>query len=331
MAAIFIAGGYGIVGSNIARHVRKINKEIEIIIAGRNPDKGAALAKELGNARTVYLDLDKSIESYDWGQIDLMVAALQDPADALIDVALALGIAHIGITKLADEVTPFLFSALRTPPNRPIVPLGHSQSGVMTLLALKAAEAFSRIDSIELAGLYDDQEQMGPMTVGDAEGFIGRALLRQNGNWIWVDANQHPRKVRLSDGSCLEGLPMGLLDVPSLAAATHAPNIRFDFIQGESIGTKTGGQASQDLYIEIEGILKSGLPGKQRTIVSDPKGQAHLTALGVLVVIEHILGLDGKQTARGGVYLPETLVSIDAAIARFEQFGVQISSELNEN
>ncbi|GLI09123.1 hypothetical protein YDYSG_51550 [Paenibacillus tyrfis] len=59
--------------------------------------------------------------------------------------------------------------------------------------------------------------------------------------------------------------------------------------------------------------------------------EAHLTALGVLVALEHILGLDGKQTARGGVYLPETLVSIDAAIARFEQFGVQISSELNEN
>jgi len=329
MATIFIAGGYGIVGSSIARHVRAINKEIEIIIAGRNPDKGAPLAKELGNARTVYLDLSKSIDSYDWGQIDLIVAALQDPADALINVALKFGIAHIGITKLADEITPFLFSALRTPPTRPILPLGHSQSGVMTLVALKAAEAFSRIDSIELAGLYDDNEQLGPMTVGDAEGFIGRALLLQNGKWIWVDASQHPRKVRLSDGSYLDGFPMGLLDVPSLAAATHAQNVRFDFIQGESIGTKTKGQASQDLYIEIEGIQQPGHSVKQRTIVSDPMGQAHLTALGVLVAIERILGLDGKPVEAGGVYLPETLVSIDAAIARFEQFGVRIITELN--
>lgn len=331
MAAIFIAGGYGVVGSGIARHVRKINKETEIIIAGRNPDKGAELAQELGNARTAYLDLDKPFESYDWGKIDLIVAALQDPAEALINVALEKGIAHIGITKLADELTPFLFSALKMPPSRPIVPLGHSQSGVLTLIALKAAESFSRIESIELAGLYDDHERMGPMTAGDAENFIGRALLRHNDRWSWVEAKQHARKVRLSDGSYLEGYPMGLLDVPNLAAATGAPNVRFDFIQGKSIGTKIGDRASQDLYIEMEGILKSsGHAAKQRTIVSDPKGQAHLTALGVLVAIERILGLDGKPTASGGVYVPEKLVSIDAAIARFEQFGVRISSELEE-
>ncbi|WP_169086666.1 hypothetical protein [Paenibacillus sp. PL91] len=321
---LLIAGGYGIVGSAIAQHVRRINKDVKIVLAGRNPDRGSALAKELGNANTAYLDLENLNGLDNLGEIDLIVAALQDPADNLIQLALEKGIAHIGITKLADEVAPFTFAALRTPPKRPIVPLGHSQSGVMTLVALKTAESFSQIDSIELAGLYDDCEEMGPMTVGDSDSFIDRALVRKVGKWIWIDAIKHPRHVQITDGSTLEGLPMGLLDVPSLAASTGAPNVRFDFIQGESIGTRAGGQASQDLYIEIEGILKSGQPGKRRTVVSDPKGQAHLTALGVLVSIERILGLDGKPAAAGGVYLPETLVSVDEAIARFEQFGVRI-------
>jgi hypothetical protein len=321
---LLIAGGYGIVGSAIAQHVRRINKDVKIVIAGRNPDRGTALAKELGNANTAYLDLENLNGLDNLGEIDLIVAALQDPADNLIQLALEKGIAHIGITKLADEVAPFTFAALRTPPKRPIVPLGHSQSGVMTLVALKTAESFSQIDSIELAGLYDDCEEMGPMTVGDSDSFIDRALVRKVGKWIWIDASKHPRHVQITDGSTLEGLPMGLLDVPSLAAATGAPNVRFDFIQGESIGTRAGGQASQDLYIEIAGILKSGQPGKRRTVVSDPKGQAHLTALGVLVSIERILGLDCKPAAAGGVYLPETLVSVDEAIERFEQFGVRI-------
>jgi short subunit dehydrogenase-like uncharacterized protein len=47
---ILIAGGYGLIGSNIARHVRRINKEVEIILAGRNPGNGEALAQELGRA-----------------------------------------------------------------------------------------------------------------------------------------------------------------------------------------------------------------------------------------------------------------------------------------
>lgn len=327
MTTIFIAGGYGVVGSAIARHVRSVNRDIEIVLAGRNPERGAALAQQLGNARTAYLDLEKLSEPDDWGRFDLIVSALQDPADALIDIALKQGIAHIGITKLADEITPLLFSALGAPPRRPIVPLGHSQSGVMTLVALKAAEEFNQVNSIELAGLYDDREQMGPMTIGDAESFMTRALLRENGKWIWAEATNRTRHVRLTDGTELEGFPMGLLDVSSLAAATGAPNVRFDFIQGESIGTKAGKHPSQDLYIEIEGLLQSGELAKQRTVVSDPNGQAHLTALGVLVAIERILGLDGKPAAVGGVYSPETLVTVDAAVARLEQFGVRIYSE----
>ncbi|OXM14764.1 hypothetical protein [Paenibacillus herberti] len=103
-----------------------------------------------------------------------------------------------------------------------------------------------------------------PMTVGDSESFIGRALIRESGKWAWIEANTSPRHVELTDGSILEGLPMGLLDVPSLAAATGAPNIRFDFIVGESIGIRAGYVASQDLYIEMEGVLQSGQPSKRQ-------------------------------------------------------------------
>jgi hypothetical protein len=87
------------------------------------------------------------------------------------------------------------------------------------------------------------------------------------------------------------------------------------------------GRASSDITIDIAGILKSGAPGNSRTVLSDPNGLAHLTALGVLVATERVLGLDGQAPAAGGLYLPETLVLPDVAIARFEQFGVRIATE----
>jgi hypothetical protein len=324
---IFIAGGYGLIGSNIARHVRKIDRDTEIILAGRNPEKGETLAQELGRARTAYLDLEYPHKLEDLGQIDLIVAALHDPADILIHFAMEHSIAHIGITKLAGDVGPIIFSALQSPPKRPIVLLGHSNAGVTTIVSQKASEDFSSIDSIDIAALYDELDPIGPMNTKDFEsnaGLSDRFLLREGCKWAWMDAKKHTRPFRISNESILEGFPVALLDVPSLAAITKAARVRWDFVQGESIGTKAGSQASHDVYIDIEGILKSGKTAKRRTVLSDPNGQAHITALGVLIAIERVLGLDGHPAADGGVYLPETLVSPDAAITRLNQFGVQI-------
>ncbi len=121
---------------------------------------------------------------------------------------------------------------------------------------------------------------------------------------------------------------MSTLDVPSIAAFTDARNIRFDFIIGESIGSSKGLAASHDLYIEIEGISSSGEPKKVRTIVSGPKGNSHLTAVGVYLIAERILGLNG-QTAqkKGGLYLPETIVCSDNIISRLAEFGIKTIEE----
>lgn len=326
---IVIAGGYGLVGSNIARHVRKINKEVEIVLAGRNPEKGDVLAQDLGRARTVYLDLEdtKSLEQLDLGQFDLIVSALLDPADTLIHAAMEHNIAHIGISKVSDQVAPVLFAGLQSPPKHPIVLLGHWQAGVITTVVKKIAREFSHIDSIELVALYDAHDPIGPMVVNELSSgeWTNRALIRKEGKWAWVDAQKHTRQFQRSNECILEGTPMAALDLPSLAAITKALNIRFDLVQGESIGMTTGGRASHDVYIDIKGNLQSGELALQRTVISDPNGQAHLTALGVLVAIERVLGLDGRPPAEGGVHLPETLLVVEAAIACFEQFGVQIS------
>jgi hypothetical protein len=323
---ILIAGGYGLVGSNIARQIRATSKDAELVLAGRHPEKGEALARELGRTSATRLDVE-DVASADLASVDLIVSALYDPANALVEAALKHGIAHIGITTKADDVAPFAFAALRSPPKRPIVLLGHSMAGAATIAALGAAERFSRVDRLELTALYDARDPVGPMTAHDAEMLIARALVRERGEWKWLDGRQHGRQVPLSPGSVLEVYPAGLLDAPGLAAFTGAPNVRLDMAQGDSLGTRAGTSASSDVYIDIAGILKSGKPGKSRTVLSDPNGLAHLTALGVLVVTERVLGLDGHPPAAAGLHSPETIVRPEPAIARFKQFGVRITSE----
>ena len=55
---ILIAGGYGLVGSMIARHIRQAGFDAELILAGRTPERGLALASELGRAHAIRLDIE---------------------------------------------------------------------------------------------------------------------------------------------------------------------------------------------------------------------------------------------------------------------------------
>ncbi|MGL4963897.1 MAG: saccharopine dehydrogenase NADP-binding domain-containing protein [Inquilinus sp.] len=324
---VLIAGGYGVVGGTVARYLRQAAPDLDIILAGRSPEAGAALAREIG-AETLKLDVaDPAATLAELGPVDLIVAALQDRGDALIHAALAQGAAHIGITKVVEETGPAVFAALHAPPRRPVVLAGHWAAGVLMLAARPAIADFAQVDAVAMAALYDAADSVGPMSAADAASFSGRALLRRAGQWAWVEASDHGRTLRLAEGHEATVQPLATLDVPSLAAITGAPDIRFDFGEGDSIGTRAGGRASHDGVIEITGTLRSGQPARRRVLVSDPKGVDHMTALGALVVAERLLGLDGLPLPAGGLALPETLVTPEVAIARFEQLGVRISTE----
>jgi hypothetical protein len=320
---ILIAGGYGLIGSTFARHIRKAGWDVDLVLGGRNPAKGEALAREL-DAETVYLDVEQGHLPKDFGTFDLVVATLYDPSGRLIDAALEHGVAHIGITTLADGVAPILFSALRSPPVKPVVLLGHWQAGVLLWGAAKLAESFARVDSVKAVGLYDPLDPLGTMSVSDVDSMIGRALVREDGNWTWVDAHSHARQIELPQGGQVEGVPLGILDVPSLAAVTAAKNVRMDMVVAPSRGTQAGRAASHDIYIEMDGQSRAGNAEKRHAIISDPNGQAHLTALGVMLAAEQVLGLNGAPAAAGGLQTPETLLPAAAAMKKVAEFGVQL-------
>lgn len=194
------------------------------------------------------------------------------------------------------------------------------------------ANKFSQIETIELAGLYDPKDSVGPLVANEVSGFVGEALIRKEGNWLSLQAKENPRTIDLHNHSSATGYPLSTLDVPSIAAFTGAKNIRFDFIIGESIGTGKGVQASHELYITIIGTLLSGEKRKLRTIASGPKGNSHLTAVGVYLITEKILGLNGQPEQKiGGLYLPETIISTHHISNRLKEFGIEIIEETWES
>ncbi|MBY9068160.1 NAD-dependent epimerase/dehydratase family protein [Hyphomonas sp. WL0036] len=322
-ARILIAGGWGLIGSRIAKVLREAGHDLDIVLAGRTPDTGKTLATELG-ASLVRLDITAPEEGLAAaGPLDLVIAALQDPDDILLSAALHAGAGHIGITRTVDNMASSAITAAACA-RRPAMMLGHWQAGVLTLAALSAARRFEKIDRVEMAALYDYADPIGPMTESDATGFVGEALIRQNGRWQRVNAPDAARSVPRAGLPSFDAMPMGVLDTPAVTAITGAKDVRFDLGSGDSLGTISGRAASHDLYIDIAGI-RAGASVHHRTLVTDPLGQAHLTALGVLIAAERVLGLDGDRPPKGLVF-PESTIDPDKAVARLRAFGVSIQS-----
>ena len=325
---ILIVGGYGMVGSNIARLIRKADKGINLILGGRNPDNGMSLAKELNHTETAYVNLEEGFDLSAFEKIDLIISAVDDHSNILRETAISKGIACIAVSELADQIAPTAFLGLHKAIAAPVVYAGHWQAGLLTLMARELASKFSQIETIELAGLYDPKDMVGPLVANEVSGFVGEALIRKEGNWLSVQAKENPRTIHLHNGSSAIGYPMSTLDVPSIAAFTSAKNIRFDFITGESIGTGKGLHASHDLYITISGTLLSGEERTFSTIVSGPEGNSHLTAVGVYLITEKILGLNGESESKtGGLYLPETIISNQNISNRLKEFGVEVMED----
>jgi hypothetical protein len=324
---VVIVGGYGLVGGFVARHLRTAGHDLDLVLAGRNPDQGRELAAEL-DARIVTLEIDDPAAGLKAaGPADLVIATVQDPGDNLIMAALRTGAGHIGIVRSCDSMASTAIAAAALA-RRPALMLGHWQAGVMTLAALAAARTFARVDRVEMAALYDYADPIGPMTAADAGGFIGQALIRRDGSWTHVDAATETRTVPRDGLPAFEGQPMGVLDTPALAAVTGARDVRFDLGTSTSISGAAGEMASHDLYVDLTGVDESGAAISRRRVISDPRGQAHLTALGVLLGAERLLGLDGGPPARGGLLFPENALDPERALARLSTFGVRSGAAL---
>lgn len=322
---ILIVGGYGLVGSHIARLIRKDYKDIKLILAGRNPKNGEQLVNELSNAKTAYLNLDEGLDLSAFGKIDLIITAMDDHTNILRETAILNKIAIVTVSEVASQIAPTAFLGLHKEIYAPVVFAGHWQAGILTLVVKELAGKFDRIIGVETAGLYDEKDPIGPLVASQVSNFIGQALLRKGGKWLFVDAKDNAREINLHNHTSVTGYPMGTLDVPSIASFTNAANVRFDFATGVSIGSARGLEASHDLYIDIEGILSNGEQTKVRTIISGPKGNSHLTAVGVFLITEAILSLKDKSVPKkGGLYLPETIISDDDIISRLTEFGINI-------
>ncbi len=324
---VLMLGGTGVVGSAAARTLRHLYPDLPIAIAARDQEKCNALAREIGHAEAVPVDPGRA----DLGlapdaQYCAVVAVLKENTLNPLRYAQENSLPYISMADGVFEIGPAVARYVHRPASAPIMLAGHWAAGMATLPALHFAREFRTVHAMKLAAILDPDDEVGPMAHKDVEEVMlasPRPLILDDGTWRWVGEEVATRRIRDIKGAEIDAYAMSVIDVASLAAATDLSAIRFDLAALEA-GRRPDGTPSHELIIEIHGEQQDGNTNPLRIDIEAPQGVSGLTALGIVVSLERLLGLAGGTPPAAGLYFPEVLVNTDHAMDRLAESGARI-------
>jgi saccharopine dehydrogenase-like NADP-dependent oxidoreductase len=345
---VLIAGGYGVVGRQLAALIRKRHPLLPLALAGRNPDEAGELGRTL-DAAVVRLDVADDDPLARSG-IDpaAVVGAVNDRDDHLLLSALARGIPYIDITRWSVLIRRAAIRASVASPSAPVMLWSAWMGGVAALLAAALAQQMGRTKTIDISILYALADRAGPDSGGSMDrlavpfetsldGQPTTVMPLSDGRGITFSGGARARVYRI-DGPEQTTLPL------LTGAATVSTRLGFDSRQSTLalVALRRLGLLRALQSPRLAGIrralfdasgpggpvrLRVDVAGNETTStahVCDPSGQAHLTALGALIAVERVLGVDGGAPEPVGVRFPEQHPDLHQALRVLEDGGAQL-------
>ncbi|MEV1083911.1 saccharopine dehydrogenase [Streptomyces sp. NPDC050211] len=324
---VLILGGSGQAGAGAAALLRQWHPELPLTIAGRDLGRARRVADELGAATAVTVDLGRSDLGLppEHGH-SAVVASLWDNHLHGLRYAQHRGLPYLSLSSGLVDIAPEVVAGAQRAAAAPILLASHWCAGVLVLATLNLAREFDRIDTIRVGAVLDESDIGGPAGAADLErwGAVTSAgLVRRDGAFAWVDGPDAEAGVPTSDGRFLPGRTIAILDVPSLALATGAPNVNFALAIGESAGRRRGDGPSLEVRIDLEGVGVGGEPLRRSRSLVHPAGQRPLTALGMALGVERLIGLRG-DVVPVGTHTPEALIDPAYAAQRLAEIGAMV-------
>ncbi|MFE2046023.1 saccharopine dehydrogenase [Streptomyces sp. NPDC059477] len=322
--SVLILGGSGQAGAGAARLLRRWHPGLPLTVAGRDPGRARRVAGELGGATAVTVDLARSDLGLPDGQrYSAVVAAVWDDQLHGLRYAQRHKVPYLSLSSGLTDIGPEVVASAQRATAAPVLMASHWCAGTLVLAVLDLAREFGRVDAVRADAVLDESDTGGPAGIADLErwGSVTTAgLERRDGRFTWVDGPDAEVAVATSDGRVLTGRGVPILDVPSIGLATGASDVRFAFAVGESAGRRRGAGPSIEIRIDIEGVGPGGEPLRRTRRLVHPEGQRPLTALGIALGVERLLGLRG-DTVPAGLHTPEALIDPAYAGERLAEIG----------
>ncbi|MBU2873594.1 saccharopine dehydrogenase NADP-binding domain-containing protein [Marinobacter salexigens] len=355
--SVLLAGGYGIVGTQLATMLSQRHPNNHLIIGGRSLERAQMLVSTLPNASAITLNTDDSDPLANVQETPHLVVSLtNDSGDKLLSSCLRRNIPYLDITRWTERVrhTVAVLPALQSMSSltSPVVFASSWMAAVAATLA-RGASMDMVTDSITIDVLYGMNDKAGP---NSAE-YMDRLELP----FEVMEGGLRKQKKSFTDERLAHFQELGdvavyRFDAPdqlTLPAITGANSVSTRIAFSSVIATRllkmlirsgiwraiSGDQFTflrrailynpgtgdhHRISIEVVGRESDSSDAYRRLEVDDPEGQTHLTAVGALIQVDRILGLNGHISARAGAQYAEA--ETDPALLRstLEEFGVTV-------
>jgi len=333
---VLIVGGYGTVGAALTQHAAK---EWPLLLAGRNPDRGSHLASDRVAVRAWDLNQPEPFEA----GARAVISTVNDPDDRVLRAAASAGIPYVDVTRWTSRVTRAITLATLLRPTAPVLLSSGWMGGVTSTVAAALAQEVGEAAEVDISIRYDTNDQAG----ADSVDFMDRlglefearkggkaAVVRPLTDTRWVDIAGHRTKVARLDTPEQFTLPL------TLGAGSVATRIGFSsntsttaLLAARAVGLFRWGSGEKWaplrrslLYSPGSGgtahirVEVRGAGGTKTATITDPLGQAHLTAAGGLLGLHTVLSGD----AQPGASFPESAPDPAEQLAKLQSYGVTI-------
>ncbi len=355
---VLIIGGYGVVGQQIAALLAHRHPQVELTLAGRSLQAAQLAASKIPGAHGSCVDITSVAPLADLpGEHDVIVAAVNDDHDHLLSDAVTTGTALIDITRWTERMQVGAARVLALPGQPvvsvPIVFASSWMAGVASILAHEVAMKLAMVDRIDIDILYALKDRSGPNSIAYMDRLATPFRVMDDGRATWVQPLSDPRDVIFADGLTARTARFDTPDqftLPMLTGArTVATRIAFDdplsswalrmsvrsglwrWLSGPRFARlryallhNPGDGAPHHIEIAVSGQGSAGDHRHSTLSIVSKQGQTYLTAVGALIQIERVLGLNGHERAPAGLQFAEAVT--DGALARrtLEEAGIRV-------
>lgn len=328
LSPVLLIGATGSVGSKVARHLRASQPDLPLVLGSRNAERGKRFAEELGNAAFEVVDLADPGLGLPDRQFSAVIALVKENTLNPLRLAEACSAAYLSMADGSFEIAPTIARHAARPDRAAIVLASHWAAGMGALLTRAHLRSFRSVDRIELVAIMDPSDPIGPMAEEDVTELMRnspRPQMLHDGRWKWAGDDLASRQIVSRSGQSIDVHAMSVLDTASLAAATDAQLVRFDFASSPT--ELRDGSHAHELVIEIAGERDDGRAGVLRTDLLSFQGVSGLTALGVALGVERALGLSGGAPLSPGLHFVDQIVDPAHAMDRFLEHDGQIAEK----
>ncbi|MFF1647634.1 saccharopine dehydrogenase [Streptomyces sp. NPDC058240] len=337
---VLLVGGYGTVGTELARMAAP---SWPLVLTGRTVRRGQSLADETGAELRTW---DLADPAPFRAAISAVVTVVNDPDDRVLRAAVTGGVPFVDVTRWTTRLQRAATVAALAGPTAPVLLSSAWMGGVTSLVAASLGDRLGGADTVDVAIRWDLADRAG----ADSVEFMDRLGLDYE---VMRDGQRHTvmplsdaRRVRI--GKTLTRVAR--IDTPeqftlplTLSAQTATTRIGFSspasttaLLAAKRLGFFRWGRGERFtgarrglLYAPGEGgtaqlridVTRGG--DTLSATVTDPAGQAHLTALGALMGLRRVRGEDGAP-APSGVVFPEQLPSPQSVPSDLAAQGVDL-------